>query len=171
MRSFGSWRAPRQRLLSPYGVSLDRLLARNYLLDGGAELIIGHRPGVIEGDVTCAVEQNQGWCGAGTVQVEVLLTDRDRNVVQVGIEVLPDAFDVGKFIVWLRVFPLGGVTVELGGSEQGQTARTELGDQPGDHRTFGFTVPAPVGPEKKKYRRAVKLGKSCGLRAQVLPDL
>src|SRR5450755_817995 len=113
---------------------------------------------MVESDAAGVIEQDQSRRRAGPIKIEILFTDRDRNTLQRRIEMLPDAFDVGKFILRLRIFSLRRVTVELRGSEQHQTAPAELGAQLRDHGAFSFTVAAPMCPEKKQHRRTIQLG-------------
>ena len=77
----------------------------DYFFDGGAKVRIGHGARVVEGDVAGAVEQHQGRGSAGPVKIKVFLAYRDGHILQSRIEVLPDAFDVGQFVLGLGVFP------------------------------------------------------------------
>jgi len=72
---------------------------------------------MVESDAAGAIEKNQRRRGAGPVKIEVLFTHWDGNILQCRVEMLPDLFYVGEFVFGLRVFPLGGVSIELGGGE------------------------------------------------------
>src|SRR4051794_14479081 len=123
---------------------------------------------MVEGDVAGTIEQHQGWCGAGAVQIEILFADWNGNALQSRIEVLPHPFDVGQFILWSSVFSLRTIAVELRWGQQHQSTSTEFGVQTRDNWTFSFAIATPVRPEKKQDRRTVELCKGCRLGTQVL---
>src|ERR1700730_16319878 len=126
---------------------------------------------MVQGNAPRSIEQDQSRRGTGAIEIEILFADRDGSALQSGVEVLPHALDVGKLILRSGVLPLRRVAVELGGSDEHQTAAAELRAQLGDNRTLRFAVSAPVRPEEKQYRRTAKLGQIYRLRAQVRSNL
>src|SRR5579862_3449153 len=131
------------------------------------QVVVLHQAGVVEGYSAIAIQENQSWSGAGAVVLEIGLAHGDGTGLQGGVIVLPDLSYVGQFVFRFGVFTAGGISVELGGSENGKFLRSKFGTQLRDDRSFMFAVDTPVSPEEQQHRRAFELSQRSRSRSQI----
>src|ERR1700683_302373 len=123
---------------------------------------------MVQHHTALAVDQNQSWRCTGPIVGEVGFADGHRDALESGVVVLPNLPNVGDLVLGLRIFSFGGVSVELGGSQNRQSLRSEFRTQPGDDRPLVLAVYAPVSPEKQKNRRTFELAQRSRPGAEIL---
>jgi len=141
----GSW------LLASCQFSVPSISVGEGFFDSGAKGFVWQDSRVVKGDATGAVEQDESWRGAAAIVIEICRADGDGNAPKPRVEVLPDAIDPGKLSLRIGWLALSGVAVKLGRCDDGQAFGPELCAEPGDDWAFGFTVGAPVSPEKEQH--------------------